>query len=211
MDRIVGLVGRDDEVADLVTEIRKGKHVILTGSVGIGKSAVLREALEQASSRIDLIIRLHDHQAKGQFVEMARQMLNLGLVSAKELDLPAQFHDVAPSQIEWSDIRNRVNRMSMRDLTQTIIPALADSEVKPVIAVDDLTTLTPTQMSFWLAIFEHAQVLGCASEKKARIKKLWWKMKEIQIKPLPAPVVKQMVKDYIEFKDFYGLLTYKWE
>jgi len=32
------------------------------------------------------LIKLHDHQAKGQFVEMARQMLALGLVSAKELE-----------------------------------------------------------------------------------------------------------------------------
>ena len=200
MDRIVGLVGRDEVVADLVAEIRKGKHVILTGSVGIGKSAVLRQALEQASSKIGLIIRLHDHQAKGQFVEMARQMLALSLVSAKELDLPAQFQGIPSSEIEWKDIRNRVNRMSMRDLTQALIPALAKSENKPVIAVDDLTSLTPTQMAFWLAIFEHAQVVGCASEKKPRVKKLWWKMKEISIRPLPPAVVKAMVKDYITQK-----------
>ncbi len=200
MDKIVGLIGRDEVVADLVAEIRKGKNVILTGGIGIGKSAVLKTALEQVGNRIDLIIRLHDHQAKGQFVEMARQMLTLGLLTAQELDLPVQFHGVPAAQIEWKDIRNRVNRMSMRDLTQTIIPALAKSENRPVIAVDDLTTLTPTQMSFWLAIFEHAQVLGCASEKKARVKKLWWKMKEIQIKPLPAPVVKEMVKAYITDK-----------
>jgi ABC-type transporter Mla maintaining outer membrane lipid asymmetry ATPase subunit MlaF len=93
MDKIIGLMGRDEVVTDLVAEIRKGKHIILTGSVGIGKSAVLREALEQVSNRVGLIIRLHDHQAKGQFVEMARQMLELGLITAKELDLPAQFHD----------------------------------------------------------------------------------------------------------------------
>ena len=95
---------------------------------------------------------------------------------AQELDLPVQFHDMAPAAIEWKEIRNRVNRMSMRDLTQTVIPALARSESKPVIAVDDLTSLTPTQMAFWLAIFDHAQVIGCASEKKPRVKKLWWKM-----------------------------------
>ncbi len=45
MDEIVGLIGREDVVADLVVEIRKGKHVILTGPVGIGKSAVLKAAL----------------------------------------------------------------------------------------------------------------------------------------------------------------------
>ena len=200
MDKIVGLVGRDNEVADLVAEIRKGKHVILTGSVGIGKSAVLRVALEQVGSKIDLIIRLHDHQAKGQFVEMARQMLELGLVSAKDLELPAQFHGVPPAEIEWKDIRNKVNRMSMRDLTQILIPALAKSEHKPVIAVDDLTSLTPTQMAFWLAIFDHAQVVGCASEKKPRVKKLWWKMKEITIRPLPPNVIREIVKKYIATK-----------
>jgi len=200
MDRIVGLIGRDEVVEELIAEIRKGKNVILTGGIGIGKSVVLKTALEQLGDKVPLVIKLHDHQAKGQFVEMARQMLMLGLVTAEQLELPAQFHDIPAAQIEWSDIRNRVNRMNMRDLTQVIIPALSDSKVKPVIAVDDLTTLTPTQMMFWLAIFEHAQVLGCASEKKARIKKLWWKMKEIQIKPLPAPVVKQMVKDYITAK-----------
>lgn len=200
MDNIVGLMGRDNEVADLVAEIRKGKHVILTGSVGIGKSAVLREALEQVSSKIDQVIRLYDHQAKGQFVEMARQMLTLGLISAEELDLPVQFHEMAPAAIEWKEIRNRVNRMSMRDLTQAVIPALAQAENKPVIAVDDLTSLTPTQMAFWLAIFDHAQVIACASEKKVRVKKLWWKMKEIAIKPLSPEVVKAMVKRYVTSK-----------
>jgi len=200
MDSIVGLVGRDEVVSDLVAEIRKGKHVILTGPVGIGKSAVLRKALELVSSKIGEVIKLHDHQAKGQFVEMARQMLSLGLVSAQELDLPVQFHDMPPAAIEWKEIRNRVNRMSMRDLTQALIPALANAETKPVIAVDDLTSLTPTQMAFWLAIFEHAQVIGCASEKKPRVKKLWWKMKEIVIKPLPAPVIKDMVKQYVTNK-----------
>ena len=200
MDKIVGLIGRDNEVADLVAEIRKGKHVILTGSVGIGKSAVLRTALDQVSSKFELIIKLHDHQAKGQFVEMARQMLSLGLINAEELELPAQFHGVPPAEIKWKDIRSRVNRMSMRDLIQILIPALADAEHKPVIAVDDLTSLTPTQMAFWLAIFEHAQAVGCASEKKPRVKKLWWKMKEITIRPLPPNVIREIVKKYIATK-----------
>lgn len=198
MDEIVGLQGRDEVVADLVAEIRKGKHVIVTGAVGIGKSAVLRAALEQAQSKVELIIRLHDHQAKGQFVEIARQMLELGLISAEELGLPAQFHDIPPAQLDWKEIRNRVNRMSMRDLTQAIIPALGRAERRPVIAVDDLTSLTPTQMAFWLAIFDHAQVVGCASEKKPRVRKLWWKMKEIPVKPLPPAVIRKIVKKYIE-------------
>ncbi len=197
MDNIVGLQGRDDLVDELVAEIRKGKHVILTGSVGVGKSAVLRVALEQASQHLGLLIRLFDHQAKGQFVEMARQMLELGLVSAKELELPVKFHDMPAKDIDWREIKSQVNRLCMRDLTLAIIPALARAPTKPVIAVDDLTSLTPTQMAFWLAIFDHAQVIGCASEKKARVRKLWWKMKELAVKPLPQAVISDIVKKYI--------------
>ena len=197
MDKIVGLQGRDDLVTDLVTEIRKGKHVILTGSVGVGKSAVLRAALDKVSDKVELLIRLYDHQAKGQFVEMARQMLELGLVSAKELELPVKFHDMAAKDIDWREIKSQVNRLCMRDLTLAIIPALARAPTKPVIAVDDLTSLTPTQMAFWLAIFDHAQVIGCASEKKARVRKLWWKMKELVVKPLPQAVIRDIVKKYI--------------
>jgi hypothetical protein len=200
MDDLVGLMGRDELVADLVAEIRKGKHVILTGSVGIGKSAVLKAALEKAGDKIELLIKLHDHQAKGQFVEMARQMLALGLVSAKELELPVKFHELPATEIDWREVKSQVNRMSMRDLTQAIIPALSRAENKPVIAVDDLTSLTPTQMAFWLAIFDHAQVIGCASEKKARVRKLWWKMKEIAVKPLPPDVIREIVKKYIVTK-----------
>lgn len=147
-----------------------------------------------------MLIILHDHQAKGQFVDMARQMLALGLISAVELDLPAKFQGVPGPQIDWREIKTHVNRASMRDLTQAIIPALARAESRPVIAVDDLTSLTPTQMAFWLAIFDHAQVIGCASEKKARVRKLWWKMKEIAVKPLPPPVIREIVRKYIEAK-----------
>jgi len=200
MDDIVGLIGRDELVADLVAEIRKGKHVILSGPVGIGKSAVLKAALAQVQGKIDLLIRLHDHQAKGQFVEIARQMLALGLIGAQELELPAEFHGLPGPQIDWKAVKNRVNRMSMRDLTQAIIPALARSASRPVIAVDDLTSLTPTQMAFWLAIFDHAQVIGCASEKKNRVRKLWWKTKEIAVRPLPAEVIRDIVKKYITAK-----------
>lgn len=198
MDEIVGLIGRDGTVEELVTEVKKGKHVILTGPVGIGKSAVLKAALDRIGAKVPLLIRLHDHQAKGQFVDLARQMLALDLLSAKELELPAKFHETPGSEIDWKEVKSQVNRMSMRDLTQAIIPALAKAEAKPVIAVDDLTTLTPTQMAFWLAIFEHAQVIGCASEKKARVRKLWWKMREIAIKPLPPEAVREVVKRYIE-------------
>ena len=204
MDKITGLIGRDELVATVVAEIKKGKHVILTGPVGVGKSAVLRAALEKIEGKRlqdqSVLLALNDHQAKGQFVEMARQMLELGVLTPSALGLPAKFHETEVEEFDWAEVRNQVNRMSIRDLTHAIIPALAHSGKRVVIAVDDLTALTPTQMAFWLAIFNHAQVIGCASEKKARVKKLWWKMREIEIKPLPPDAVREIVTRYITEK-----------
>jgi ABC-type nitrate/sulfonate/bicarbonate transport system ATPase subunit len=117
MDDIVGLIGRDTVLADVVAEIKKGKHVILIGSVGIGKSAVLRAALEKVADSIELLIKLRDHQAKGQFVEMTQQMLALDLITADELSLPAKFHGLPGHEVDWKEVKSQVNRMSMRDLT----------------------------------------------------------------------------------------------
>ncbi len=41
MKAITGLIGRDDRIETIAREARKGRHLLLTGRVGIGKSAVL--------------------------------------------------------------------------------------------------------------------------------------------------------------------------
>ena len=54
-----------------------------------------------------------------------------------------------------------------------------------MIAVDDLTAVTPTLVAFWLAMLDAAQLLACASARKAQnVAKLWWKLAEIEIPPL---------------------------
>jgi MoxR-like ATPase len=45
MNETSALVGRDELIAEVVREIKKGKHVVLTGAVGIGKTALLQAAL----------------------------------------------------------------------------------------------------------------------------------------------------------------------
>jgi hypothetical protein len=48
----VGYLGRSDElIAQVLREIRKGQHVVLTGAVGLGKSAVIQAALKQIELR----------------------------------------------------------------------------------------------------------------------------------------------------------------
>lgn len=226
MRDITGLVGRDNLVEKAAQEVRKGRHVILTGGVGIGKSSVLDAILErlerrreerapvdsetddppsepntdrpsQRQRRTQTVIHINDHQPKAQFICIARKLLAAGLLDPLTLELPEQFQDMPPELIEWAKIRRHVNRLSMRDLTAAIIPALHDHHGKVIIAVDDLTSVTPTLVAFWLAVFDAAQVIGCASVKKANLNKLWWKMTEIAIPPLPPEATREIVQTYI--------------
>ena len=53
MREITGLIGRENIVEKAAQEVRKGRHVILTGGVGIGKSSVLDAILERLERRRD--------------------------------------------------------------------------------------------------------------------------------------------------------------
>ena len=231
MKDITGLIGREDLIDKALREIKKGRHLILTGPVGVGKSALLATLLErlarrrgerspgdgeaddvpsdaetgdeqnhhghERTRRTQTVIHIADHQPKAQFVDIARKLLAVGLIEPAALELPEEYHYLPPELIEWSRIRRQVNRLSMRDLTAAIIPALHDHPGKVIIAVDDMTSLTPTLVAFWLAVFEVAQVIGCAHQKKANVSKLWWKMTEIPIPPLTPEATREIVQAYI--------------
>ncbi len=147
--------------------------------------------------RKQTVIHINDHQPKAQFVCIARKLLAVGLLDPAALELPEPYADLPPELIDWAKIRRHVNRLSMRDLTAAIIPALHDHHGKVIIAVDDLTGVTPTLAAFWLAVFDAAQIIGCASQKKANLNKLWWKMTEIEIPPLAPEATREIVQTYI--------------
>lgn len=228
MKRITGLIGRDELIIDVVREIKKGKHVLLTGPTGIGKSRVLEAAIKRIERRQDELIQagldvtnptitptnvterrierrlllayLRDHQVKGQFVELSRRLLEARIVKPSALGLPKRM-DGAP--IDWAECKRTVNRQGIRDITGAILPAIhayKQNGGRLVIAVDDLTFLTPTQSAFWLAVFDQAQLVGCATAKKEGNRKLWWRMKEIEVPALTPEASIEIVRIYIAKK-----------
>lgn len=124
------------------------------------------------------VVYLRDHQAKGQFVALSKRLLEAGIVELSALGLPKRM-DSAP--IDWAECKRTVNRQGIRDITEAILPAIHTYEEnggRLIIAADDMTLLTPTQSAFWLTVFDHAQLVGCAAAKKDGNHKLWWRMKE---------------------------------
>lgn len=200
MREMTGLIGRDDLVDKVVKEARKGRHLLLTGPPGIGKSAVLEAVTTRLVDRYNDIhlISIDEQQAKGQFLSLTRGLLELGLVRPSALELDASLDEADPATIQWLKIKRQVNRLSIRDLCAAIIPAIHAHPGRVLIAVDDLTTVTPTMVAFWLAILDGAQLIGCASEKRKNLARLWWKLAEIPVPPLKPEVARQIAKTYVQ-------------
>jgi energy-coupling factor transporter ATP-binding protein EcfA2 len=170
MIMITGLIGRDALVEQIAREARKGRHLILTGPVGIGKSAVLEAVIDRLLLRQQgVVIQVSEQQAKGPFLEIARGLLESGLLKPSELELDPGLDALDPAALEWAKRRRSVNRLSIRDLTAAMVPALHNQKDRVLIAVDDLTAVTPTLVAFWLAILDAAQLLACASARKANV------------------------------------------
>ena len=199
MKWITGLIGRDDLVEQIAREARKGRHLILTGPVGIGKSAVLEAVIDRLLLRQNrTVIHVNEHQAKGQFLEIARGLLESGLLKPSALELDDRLDDLDPAALEWVKIKRQVNRLSIRDLCAVIVPALHDQRGQVLIAVDDLTAVTPTLVAFWLAILDAAQLIACASAKRPNVAKLWWKLAEMEIPPLAPEHAREIAQSYLQ-------------
>ena len=198
MHMITGLIGRDALVEQIAREARKGRHLLLTGPIGIGKSAVLEAVIDRLLLRqARVVIQVSEHQAKGQFLEIARGLLESGLLKPSALELDAGLDALDPAALEWPRLRRMVNRLSIRDLTAAIVPALHAQRDRVLIAVDDLTPVTPTLVAFWLAILDAAQLLACASAKRPNVAKLWWKLVEMEIPPLAPEHARAIAQTYL--------------
>ena len=199
MKLITGLIGREELVEQIAREARKGRHLILTGPVGIGKSAVLEAVIDRLLLRQNrTVIHIGEHQAKGQFLEMARGLLESGLLKPSALELDAGLDAVDPAALEWVKIKRQVTRLSIRDLCAVIVPVLHEQRGQVLIAVDDLTQVTPTLVAFWLAVCDAAQIIACASARKPNVAKLWWKLAEIEIPPLTPDSARAIAQSYLQ-------------
>ena len=199
MKHVTGLIGRDDLIEQVAREARKGRNLLLIGRAGIGKSTVLEAVLDRLIVRRDLIVlHVNEHQAKGQFLEIARGLLESGLLKPSALELDAGLDALDPAALEWAKIKRQVNRLSIRDLTAAIVPAIHAHRGRVLIAVDDLTAVTPTLVAFWLAVLDAAQLLACASEKRKNVARLWWKLAEIEIPPLPTERAREIAQTYLQ-------------
>ena len=163
------LIGRESERQRLEENAARGRHTLLVGPIGIGKSHLLRVvagALPRAL-RVDHVRPLR----------MSLLALCQALHAAGALTVPG--FDVAA--LAWPDCARKLARLNVRELTELVMAGLHGREY--VVILDQLEGATPSMASTLEHLLEEAVVLGATRQLRPGLQKLWWAFERVDLPP----------------------------
>lgn len=202
------VVGRDELLPEIFNEVKKGKHILLVGDVGIGKSTALESLYEAFTAKGGKsILVTQTNPMKGCVEDMIEE-----LHRNHDLELYEYETEHLKPSMEWRKLKRMLQRMVVKDSSSIVLRSLQDAAKKGsppkkyVVFLDHLEKITPTQEAFFTALSHHTVLVGATDEKKAskHLKKVWWIFKEIQVPALDDAEIREIAGRYI---DKTGLLV----
>jgi hypothetical protein len=202
-------VGRQD-ILDLLREnVVKGRHTLLVGPVGIGKSHILRHLATEMtldasfaklresgpptatgfalSGRRSIVGRRalyleHISPLKPALMELARKLHADGNLDVEGIE--ARY-------MEWEDVRKKLASLRVHQLANLVATAMKDQAY--VLLLDHLERVTPTMLPHLESLMHVALVIGATDERKAATRRLWWSFEHIEVPPLPREQARQLL------------------
>ncbi len=159
------IFGRDSVIENLKSNLTKGQCVLVIGPLGIGKTHTLK------------------HIAK--------------LLGPNTLYIPSP----SPTRNMLDQICDKLNpdwrkqiktRATTREIAEYIVNAKGNKP--PTLVVDNLQNLRISDVDAFLALIENFTILASTDDTKAKLKQVWWKFKQIEIKELSDKSAKELIK-----------------
>jgi hypothetical protein len=212
--------GRTDELYQLVRNLQRGRHTILIGDKGIGKSRLMLEAkwiLSGRTKRIDfsmnimtqikgqLGVRINPNQYKILFIEHSNPLGDCLKEMAEKLFYNGDLQIEMDSEREdWSVLKKKLSGLGSIRLQATIFEGISKSPETYLIFFDNLDRISPSQQAFIETLLNIAVICAAVVEMKENyfFKRIWASFVKLEIGPLPDAVCMEMI-DY--FMNTYNL------
>lgn len=208
--------GRTEELYELVRNLQRGRHTLVVGEKGIGKSRLMQEArwvISGRTKRIDfsayvltqirgqLGVRINPDQYTMLLIEHTNPLGNCLKEMAEKLwynhDLPVESDE---ERSDWASVKKRLAGFGGVRLQSLIFEALSRSERSYLIFFDSLDRLSPSQLPFMETLLNLAVVCGSTVQMKEQLsfKRVWASFMKIQLEPLPESVASRLISHFFE-------------
>lgn len=209
--------GRTDELYQLVKNLQRGRHTLVLGPKGIGKTRLMMEAkaiLESKTRRIDfsanvmtqlsgqLGVRILPDQYKILYIEHSAPLGDcLGEICERLFQNRDLKLDPKPQEgADWPAVKKQLRGLGSVKLQDTVIESLTASSKPYLIFFDSLDRISPTHQQFIERIFTVSVVCAAAVQLKEafHFRKIWSSFNQIELAPLPETICSQLIYHFVE-------------
>ncbi|MDA2930093.1 ATP-binding protein [Acidobacteria bacterium AH-259-O06] len=203
------VVGRSEELAQLWELALKGRHVLVTGGAGIGKTVLLDMLYEGLRAREDFyIFRVGDsRQFKAALTELAEQMHAQGIYQHRK------FSESVLRTMTWEKLAPKVRALTVKDLAESLVLSLAGRQA--ILIWDQFEKATPTELSWHHQFLTTATlVIATSDPSNSKLKVILDRIPaRVELKELSEPESHELMEECFEIAPFAvsDLLWYKRE
>ena len=178
------LLGRAAELAQLYAHVGHRQHALLVGPAGVGKSALLHAAFDDASA----VLRVaHLAPFKEALLEIAQQL------HARD---HLQLSDKPVEYLTWEELKPHLSKRTTPELAQLVSPLLADQ----TLVVDDFDGITAATARIIEPFFAATLIIGAITtlDETPELAPFFWHFQRIILRPLSTADARTLLWQHMD-------------
>jgi energy-coupling factor transporter ATP-binding protein EcfA2 len=209
--------GRTDELYQLVKNLQRGRHTLVLGPKGIGKSRLMMEAkaiLEGKTKRIDfsanviaqltgqLGVRIRPDQYKMLYIEHSAPLGDCLNETCEKLYQNRDLKVEPPLEpaADWPTVKKQLRGLGNMKLQDLVLESLSRSSKPYLLFFDSLDRISPSHQQFIERLFAVSVVCAAIVQIKEayHFRKIWSSFNQIELTPLPETICSQLIYHFVE-------------
>ena len=206
--------GRTEELYQLVRNLQRGRHALIVGDKGIGKTRLMLEAkwiLSGRTKRIDfsssvitqirsqLGIRINPNQYKILYIEHSSPMGDCLKEMAEKLFYNGDLHvEIDDERADWQAVKKHLSGYGSIKLQSKIFEGISQSNKPYLIFFDNYDRISPSQQKFIETLLNISVICTAVVQLKENFlfKRIWASFDRIDLEPLPEQLSTQLIDYY---------------